>query len=157
MARDHQISLVKGIVSQTLNKNKGKRLVFAAVALLNGTAQVIQPETLHYHPLSQKLEELPTGGKTNLTAGFEKIHYLIRNEKKIGKQRILFILTDGQINAGSQAHLSPLEEAVSYYHCHLKDIETVEVVDTEHGFVKLNRAVELAHRIKARYHRYAAQ
>ena len=151
MARYQQISFVKGVINNTIAGNKGKHVAFATVGLINGSAQIIQAETRNTGQLLQKLEDFRTGGRTNLTHGFQQINYLLKENKNRGKHHELFILTDGRINTGSDKNIDPLEEAASYYRRHLKKIHVVKVIDMEKGFVKLGKAAELARKIKAGY------
>lgn len=153
MTRKKQIAYTKGLIHQTLATHQGKRIRFAAVSLLKGQAEICHPLTDQPQQLLQALDQLPTGGKTNLMAGFEQIHQLMR-KNKAGKhhQQQLYIFTDGRVNSALRPHPSPLQQAVGYYQTFLKPLHYTLVVDTESGFIKLGKAKNLADQLGSDYH-----
>jgi len=152
MARKKQISYVKGLIHQSLNQNKGKRIKFAVIALINGSASICQPLTEQSKQLFGSLDKLPTGGKTNLSAGFQEVYSLIQREKPSKKsQQQLYIFTDGRINCSNNPSQEPVKEAVKYYYTFLKPLTFTQVINTENSFIKLGKAKELAIQLKSNY------
>lgn len=152
MTRKKQIAYTKGLIHQTLATHQGKRIRFAAVSLLKGQAEICHPLTDQPQQLLRALDQLPTGGKTNLMAGFEQVHQLMRKHKADKHhQQQLYIFTDGRINSAFRSHPSPLQQAVGYYQTFLKPLHYTLVVDTESGFIKLGKAKNLADQLGSDY------
>lgn len=152
MARKKQISHAKGLISQTLETHKGKRIRFAAVSLTQGSANICHPLTDTPPALLESLEKLPTGGKTNLEAGFEQIHQLMpKNQASRQMHQQLYIFTDGRINCSNQPDKNPLTQAVHYHATFLKSLTYTQVIDTESSFIKLGKAKVLAEQLGGRY------
>lgn len=140
MVKEQQIAYIKGLVEQTLNRYKGKRLEYAAVAMTQGDAQLLSSFTVDVKALISRIAHLPAGGKTNLKAAFTLLHQLVSSHAR------LYIFTDGQLNAGGS-----FEETVSYYNNYLKKIKEATVVDHAAGFIQLGLAKKLAVSIGAKY------
>ncbi|WP_261387708.1 vWA domain-containing protein [Chitinophaga pinensis] len=146
MMKDKQIAFIKGLVAATIDRYKTRRIKYAAVALHNGTAQLLSAPTLHADELLQAIGTLKTGGKTNMQSGFALLHQLMKTNTQ--QKASLYIFTDGKINAGNTD--SPFEEAVRYYKQFLSSFKETTVVDNERGFVKLGKAGVLAEAINAK-------
>ena len=152
MARKKQISYAKGIIAKTLESYRGQSIRFAAVALVKGKAKVCHSLTQHPNALLNSLEQLPTGGKTNLVAGFQQIYQLIQGNRTSAQvQQQLYIFTDGRINCGNESQLSPTAQAIQYYRTFLKPINYTLVIDTESSFIKLGKAKNLASQLGGDY------
>jgi magnesium chelatase subunit ChlD-like protein len=145
MIKDKQIAYVKGLVEETIARYKTRRIRYAALALHNGTAQLLAAPTLSAGDLLTAIGGLKTGGKTNMQAGFALLHQLMKTN--VQQKTSLYIFTDGKINAGQTTQ--PFEEAVSYYKQYLSAIKQTTIINTESGFVKLGLAGKLAQAIKA--------
>jgi magnesium chelatase subunit ChlD-like protein len=143
MVKDQQIAYIKGLIQQTITHYKGKRLKYAAVALNHGEAQLLSPFTVDAGSLIHSITQLPSGGKTNMKAGFTLVAQLVKSKVD------LYIFTDGKINAGGT-----FNEAVSYYKTYLKQVRAT-VINNENGFVQLGLAEKLATAIGAKYIQYA--
>lgn len=149
MLQNKQIAFVKGIIEQTTNQYKNKRINYSAIALTNGTAKVLAQLTANTQELTSSINQLRTGGKTNLKAGLKLVHQLLKLNGIKSNPYYLFILTDGQFNAGESDN--PFQEAVTYYKTFLKSLLHTTIVDMERGFVKLGLAKQFAHQINSRY------
>ncbi|RVU89953.1 VWA domain-containing protein [Flavobacterium columnare] len=148
MIKDQQISFIKGMISETLLKFKNKKIWLSAVALQNGTATIILKFTQNIDYFIAQIEQLRSGGKTNLRAGFYLVKQLLKS-KNLEKETLLYIMTDGKVNEGKTQN--PFEEAVSYFKTYLKINKHTTVIDTEKGFVKLALAKKLANQMKVNY------
>jgi magnesium chelatase subunit D len=149
MLQNKQMAFVKGIIEQTTNQYKNKKIKYSAIALTNGTAKVLTQLTTDVEELTSSIKQLRTGGKTNLKAGLKLVHQLLKWNGTKNNPYHLFILTDGQINAGESDN--PFQEAVTFYKTFLKALVHTTIVDMEKGFVKLGLAQQFAYQINSRY------
>ena len=120
MGKDKQIACIKGVVEQTVDQNKHKKIKYAAVALYDDTAHLISAFTVHPHKIVEAINHLRTGGKTNMKAGFQLINKLIKVNPYSNKLYRLYIFTDGKINVGDTEN--PFQEAIYSYRNMLKSI-----------------------------------
>lgn len=139
MVKDQQIAYIKGLIQDTIAHYKGKRILYAAVALSNDDAQLLSSFTVDTEQLMQTVTLLKSGGKTNMKAGFAIVHQLIRSDAH------LYIFTDGKINVGT------FEDTVSYYNAYLKQVKSATVIDNDSGFIRLGLSQKLATAIGAKY------
>jgi magnesium chelatase subunit D len=149
MLKNKQLALVKGIIEQTANQYKNRKIHYSAIALVNGTAKILMNLTGNAVELTTSIKQLRSGGKTNMKAGLKLVHQLLKNNRTKNKSHHLFILTDGQINAGESNN--PFEEAIVFYKIFLKQLVQTTIVDMEKGFVKLGLAKQLAQQMHSRY------
>jgi magnesium chelatase subunit D len=148
MVKNQQISFIKGLISETLLKFKNKKIVLSAVALQNGTATVILKLTQNIENFIAEIQQLRSGGKTNLKAGLSLVHQLLKS-KTPQEETVFYVLTDGKINKGETEN--PFAEAVSYFKTYLRISKNTTVIDTEKGFVKLALAKKLAIEMNVNY------
>jgi magnesium chelatase subunit D len=148
MVKNQQISFIKGLISETLLKFKNKKIVLSAVALQNGTATVILKLTQNIEKFIAQIQQLRSGGKTNLKAGLSLVHQLLKS-KTPQEETVFYVLTDGKINKGETEN--PFAEAVSYFKTYLRISKNTTVIDTEKGFVKLALAKKLAIEMNVNY------
>lgn len=135
------------MIKKTIERFRHKRVHYTLIALQQGDAMAVSGLTRNTDIMFNATDTLTTGGKTNMTAGFQLIRQQLKND--LYKKSSLYIFSDGRINAGNTT--SPFEEAISYYKTFLKHIKNVHVIDSEMGFVKLGRSKELARAIGATY------
>jgi magnesium chelatase subunit D len=148
MVKNQQISFIKGLISETLHKFKNKKVLLSAVALQNGTATVILKLTQNIENFIAEIQQLRSGGKTNLKAGLSLVHQLLKS-KTPQEETVFYVLTDGKINKGETDN--PFAEAVSYFKTYLRISKNTTVIDTEKGFVKLALAKKLAIEMNVNY------
>ncbi|APT23091.1 hypothetical protein BU993_10975 [Flavobacterium columnare] len=148
MIKDQQISFIKGLISETVHKFQNKKIVLSAVALQNGTATIVLKLTQNIETFIAEIQDLRSGGKTNLKAGLQLVQQLIKS-KKTKEKTLLYIITDGKINQGKTQN--PFAEAVSYFKTYLKMNKNTTIIDTEKGFVKLALAKKLANEMSVNY------
>lgn len=148
MVQNQQISFIKGLISETLLKFKNKKILLSAVALQNGTATVILKLTQNIENFIAEIQQLRSGGKTNLKAGLSLVHQLLKS-KTPQEETVLYVLTDGKINQGETEN--PFAEAVSYFKTYLRISKNTTIIDTEKGFIKLALAKKLAAEINVNY------
>ncbi|TRX32198.1 VWA domain-containing protein [Flavobacterium sp. ZT3R18] len=148
MVKNQQISFIKGLISETLLQFKNKKIVLSAVALQNGTATVVLKLTQNIEKFIAEIQQLRSGGKTNLKAGLSLVHQLLKL-KMPQEETVFYVLTDGKINKGETEN--PFAEAVSYFKTYLRISKNTTVIDTEKGFVKLALAKKLAIEMNVNY------
>lgn len=149
MVKDKQIAFVKGIINETIQKYRGKRIMYAAVVLLNDGASVLVSPTVNAEQVVDKMNGLHSGGKTNMKDGFLKVSEIIRFLKRPKPQFYLYVFTDGKVNKGTTA--DPFQEAIDAYRTLLRPLKKTFIVDTDRGFVKLKMAARMAEQIGATY------
>lgn len=150
MASQQQMAYVKGMVEQTLKKQRFKQVRYAMIVLDEDKANIAQPFTEHPKLITQLNYSLKTRGKTNLGAAFLKAHELIRQIDK--RQLQLFTFTDGKANTGSGSS-HPFQYAVDCYRKYLGQSIRSTIIDTERGLVRLGKAKELAEKLGLKYER----
>ena len=148
MLKNRQIAYIKGLLITTLQKQLTKKISFSAIALQNGTAHYVVKLSQNADDFITSLQQLRSGGKTNLKAGLALVQPLLKS-KLPQEETQLYILTDGQINQGETEN--PFQEAVAFFKSYLKLFKNTTIVDTEKGFVRLNLAEKLASDMKVKY------
>jgi magnesium chelatase subunit D len=147
MASASQISQVKGLLAATLKESRYRQVKIALVALMQGAARLVSGFTDNKERILQLLDGLPTGGKTNLKAGFEAIDRLVLRQHEDAH---LYIFTDGRINAGGRQ--DPFAEAISFFQRQLHHLRsTTCIINTETGFSRLGMARQLATALHVNY------
>jgi magnesium chelatase subunit D len=135
---------VKGAVLSLLADAYQRRDKVGLISFRGEAAQLLLSPTASVDLAAPRLEGLPTGGRTPLSAGLEKAAEVLRRERLKEKERrpLLVLLTDGRATAGP----NPRRTARM-----LRGLEVASVVvDTEEGFVRLGMASEVADSMGAR-------
>ena len=144
MAAKKRMSAVKGAVLSLLSDAYQRRDKVGLVSFRGDGARVLLPPTASVELAARRLEELPTGGRTPLSAGLEKAAEVLQREGMREKERrpLLVLLTDGRATAGPD----PAAVAAGLRASGVASI----VVDTEEGFVRLGMAEGVAEVLGAR-------
>lgn len=145
MLKDKVIAYAKGLVEKFATEVKG-RPIYSLVSVYNDDAELIHDASSDFVGLITKLENLKTGGKTNVIPAFKKIKNLTSHTKDVSHE--LIIITDGKFNTTSD---HAFNDAVVACQTYCKSIDTIRVVDAEKGIVKLEQAKKFANKIKASY------
>ncbi|MDQ3966053.1 MAG: putative cobaltochelatase, partial [Actinomycetota bacterium] len=138
MAARKRMSAVKGAVLSLLADAYQRRDKVGLVSFRGEGARVLLPPTASVELAAPRLKELPTGGRTPLSAGLEKAAEVLARERlRDGERRpLLVLLTDGRTTAGPDPHRAATG-------LRAMGIASV-VVDTEEGYVRLAMAEEIA-------------
>jgi magnesium chelatase subunit D len=138
MAARKRMSAVKGAVLSLLNDAYQRRDKVALISFRGESARILLPPTSSVELAASRLQDLPTGGRTPLAAGFEKAAEVLERENLRDRERrpLLVLLTDGRATAGPD----PMAAATRINALGA----TSFVVDTEEGYVRLGMAGELA-------------
>ncbi|WP_274556833.1 putative cobaltochelatase [Streptomyces spiramyceticus] len=142
MAARQRMSAVKGAVLSLLLDAYQRRDKVGLVTFRGKDAELVLPPTSSVDAAAARLEILPTGGRTPLSAGLLKAHDVLRVERLRDPSRrpLLVVVTDGRATGG------PEPVALAARAARLHEIEGVAsvVVDCESGPVRLGLAGDLA-------------
>ena len=143
MAARKRMSAVKGAALSLLADAYQRRDKVGVISFKGEGAQVLLPPTSSVSLAASRLEELPTGGRTPLSAGLERAGEVLKRERLKEKERrpLLVLLTDGRATAGPDPHGA----AAGLRRLGVAAI----VVDTEEGHVRLGMAAGIANALGA--------
>ncbi len=148
MLKDQMVSYAKGLVEKYSNAAPGKKPLFSLISLFKGEAVLLEDATHNLEQLQRSLEQLKTGGKTNIVAAFKLVKGI--SSRHPSSKLELIIITDAKFNSSEK---NAFEEAVLACQTYCKGIENMTVVDAEKGRVKLGLAAKFAAKIHAKYER----
>ncbi len=155
MGARRRMTATKGAIQSLLMDCYQKRDKVAMLVFRKTGAEIVLPPTSSVEHASRRLKEVPTGGKTPLSAGLLEAHDLIkRYGKKAPETRfLLVIITDGRANH-TLSDL-PARQEIQRIARLLREIPSTDyvVLDTEDKstFLKADLAVPLATHLGARY------
>lgn len=142
MAARQRMSAVKGAVLSLLLDAYQRRDKVGLVTFRGTDALVALPPTSSVDAAAVRLESLPTGGRTPLSAGLLKAHEVLRVERlrDPARRALVVVVTDGRATGG------PEPVALAGRAARLLAAEGVAsvVVDCESGPVRLGLAGQLA-------------
>lgn len=143
MAARQRMSAVKGAVLSLLLDAYQRRDKVGLVTFRGRTADLALPPTSSVDAAASRLEQLPTGGRTPLSAGLLKAHDVLRIERLRDPSRrpLLVVVTDGRATGGGA---DPVALAARAARLHAADGTASVVVDCETGPVRLGLAGSLA-------------
>ncbi|MFI8823280.1 putative cobaltochelatase [Streptomyces sp. NPDC053431] len=143
MAARQRMSAVKGAVLSLLLDAYQRRDKVGLVTFRGRDAEVALPPTSSVDAAAARLEQLPTGGRTPLSAGLLKAHDVLRVERLRDPSRrpLLVVVTDGRATGGGA---DPVALAARAARLHAADGTAAVVVDCETGPVRLGLAGSLA-------------
>ncbi|MFG2331405.1 putative cobaltochelatase [Streptomyces sp. NPDC048604] len=143
MAARQRMSAVKGAVLSLLLDAYQRRDKVGLVTFRGRGAEVALPPTSSVDAAATRLEQLPTGGRTPLSAGLLKAHDVLRVERLRDPLRrpLLVVVTDGRATGGGA---DPVALAARAARLHAAEGTACVVVDCETGPVRLGLAGTLA-------------
>ncbi len=143
MAARRRMGAVKGAVLSLLLDAYQRRDKVGLVTFRGRGAELALPPTSSVDAAAARLEELPTGGRTPLSAGLLRAHDVLRVERLRDPSRraLLVVVTDGRATGGGP---DPLALAARAARLHAADGTASVVVDCEAGPVRLGLAGNLA-------------
>jgi len=138
MAARKRMTAVKGAVLSLLLDAYQRRDRVGLITFRGSTAELVLPPTGAVETARVRLEALPTGGRTPLTAGLRRAQRVIATERLRDPHRrpLLIVVTDGRHTSGADPAGTGLELARS-------GVRSV-VVDCESGPVRLGMSGRLA-------------
>ncbi|MFD5327900.1 putative cobaltochelatase [Streptomyces sp. NPDC127092] len=143
MAARQRMGAVKGAVLSLLLDAYQRRDKVGLVTFRGRAAEVALPPTSSVDAAAARLEQLPTGGRTPLSAGLLKAHDVLRVERLRDPSRrpLLVVVTDGRATGGGP---DPVGLAARAARLHASEGTAAVVVDCEAGPVRLGLAGNLA-------------
>ncbi|MEK0100842.1 putative cobaltochelatase, partial [Streptomyces sp. A475] len=142
MAARQRMSAVKGAVLSLLLDAYQRRDKVGLVTFRGSSADVALPPTSSVDAAAVRLESLPTGGRTPLSAGLLKAHEVLRVERLRDPARrpLVVVVTDGRATGGPE----PVALAGRAARLLAAEGTASVVVDCESGPVRLGLAGRLA-------------
>ncbi|MDI6781987.1 MAG: VWA domain-containing protein [bacterium] len=153
MGANQRMAATKGAILSLLIDAYQKRDKVGLVAFKNNRAELLLPPTSSVEMAKIRLQELPTGGKTPLSAGLSKGYEVLMQERTrdANSYPLLVLLTDGKANVGLDNNKPPREEVKEIAEqIKLSGMNSL-VIDTEAGFVSFGLAKEVAESMGAKY------
>ncbi|MGW5421527.1 putative cobaltochelatase [Streptomyces sp. NPDC003943] len=143
MAARQRMGAVKGAVLSLLLDAYQRRDKVGLVTFRGKGAELALPPTSSVDAAAARLEQLPTGGRTPLSAGLLKAHDVLRVERlrDASRRPLLVVVTDGRATGGGA---DPVGLAARAARLHAADGTAAVVVDCESGPVRLGLAGNLA-------------
>lgn len=151
MAAWRRMRETKAAVLSLLVQAYQRRDRVALLAFHDRTTEVVLPPTRGLRAARQALERLPVGGTTPLAHGLASARRLIRRERRRQPQQPIWtiILTDGRANVGLNGDGTAWQDALTQARFLVSCDTDCLVVDTETGWPRFGRAVELARALGA--------
>ncbi len=146
---------VKGAIMSLLMDCYQKRDKVAMIVFRKDRAETVLPVTSSVELAKYRLKEIPTGGKTPLSAGLLAAYNLIRRWrlKEPSSRFLLFILTDGKANVSISG--KPIFEELQMISNTLRELAFTDIVviDTEKktNIIKMDLALRLANLLNSDY------
>ncbi|MET8035749.1 putative cobaltochelatase [Streptomyces sp. NPDC005345] len=142
MAARQRMSAVKGAVLSLLLDAYQRRDKVGLVTFRGSAAEVALPPTSSVDAAAVRLESLPTGGRTPLSAGLLRAHEVLRVERLRNSARrpLVVVVTDGRATGGPE----PVATAGRAARLFAAEGVASVVVDCESGPVRLGLAGQLA-------------
>ena len=139
MAARQRMGAVKGAVLSLLTDAYQRRDKVALVTFRGADAELVLPPTSSVEAAAARLEQLPTGGRTPLSAGLLRAAEVLRVEavRDPSRRALVVIVTDGRHTSGPAPELAAAHLARSG--------AAFVVVDCESGPVRLDLAAALGH------------
>ncbi|MEW6102231.1 MAG: putative cobaltochelatase [bacterium] len=154
MGASQRMSAAKGAILSLLTDSYQKRDRVSMVSFKQDRAEVLLPLTNSVELASQKLSELPTGGRTPLSSGLQLGFEIIKQELRKNKRlaTLMVLVSDGKANVSIEKGGKPFEEAKAIAY-RIKEARVKSlVIDTERGFVRLGRLQELSLALGGKYY-----
>ncbi len=144
MAARQRMSAVKGAVLSLLTDAYQRRDKVALISFRGATAELVLPPTSSVDAAATRLTELPTGGRTPLSAALLRAAEVLRVEavRDPARRALVVVVTDGRHTSGASPELAAAHLARSGAAC--------VVVDCESGPVRLGLASLLGEQLGGR-------
>ena len=100
MAVQKRISIAKGIAKKLVENGYIKKSKIALIIARGNQSKILVPPTKNYWEVFEKIESVPTGGRTPLSSALHNLWLLARRERMKDKSVKVraFLITDGKAN-----------------------------------------------------------
>lgn len=142
---------VKGAILSLLKDAYQKRDEIGMIVFRKDTAEEILPMTKSVLNAYNKLEEIPTGGRTPLVHGLIKGYDMLKSFITRDCHPVMIILTDGRNNVSFTQGVKPLDEMISTARSLADTGIRFVVIDTEVGSLKFGLAMDLCKNLNGTY------
>jgi len=152
MAALKRMELVKGTAIALLDDVYQRRDNVAVITFRGEEAELTVSPTRNIAIVEEKLAELPTGGRTPLSAALRMVAQVTTSESAIRcGEPIIILLCDGKANVSMFPDVDPWQETLATAReLALKEMPFI-VINTEVGRLRFNRSKELAEALQADY------
>ena len=152
MGAEQRMTAVKGAISSILTDAYQKRDRVSLVVFRGKDAETVVPPTNSIVLAKEKMDGIPTGGRTPLAAGLENGHSIIVREltKDHKIKPLMVVISDGRGNV-SNGSGDPKADTANIAGIVAEYDYPVLVIDSEVGFLKLGLAQRLADEMHAKY------
>jgi magnesium chelatase subunit D len=152
MGAQRRMVAVKGAIMSLLLDAYQRRDRVGLISFRGTRAELLLPPTNSVDLAKIHLQDMPTGGRTPLSAGLFKALEIIETERIKDRDvlPLLVLLSDGRGNV-ALGHDSPLDEAYAGAGIIGEEKIPSVVVDTESGFLKLGMVQPVAEAMGAQY------
>ena len=152
MGAQRRMVAVKGAIMSLLMDAYQRRDRVGMISFRGTSASLVLPPTNSVDLAQIHLQEMPTGGRTPLSAGLFKALEVIETERIKDRDvlPLLVLLSDGRGNV-ALGQDSPLDEAYAAAGIIGDDKVPSVVVDTESGFIRLGMVQPVAEAMGAQY------
>jgi len=152
MGAQRRMVAVKGAIMSLLLDAYQRRDRVGLISFRGTRAELLLPPTNSVDLAKVHLQNMPTGGRTPLSAGLFKALEIIETERIKDRDvlPLLVLLSDGRGNV-ALGHDSPLDEAYAGAGIIGEEKIPSVVVDTESGFLKLGMVQPVAEAMGAQY------
>ncbi len=152
MGAQRRMVAVKGAIMSLLLDAYQRRDRVGLISFRGTKAELLLPPTNSVDLAQVHLQDLPTGGRTPLSAGLFKVLEVIETERIKDRDvlPLVVLLSDGRGNV-AQGPDSPLDEASAAAGIIGDDKIPSVVVDTESGFIRLGMIQPIATAMGAQY------
>lgn len=157
MGANQRMESAKGAVLSLLMDSYQKRDKIGMIAFKGKEAEIILPPCTSVDLALGRLRELPTGGKTPLSAGLSRGLQLLQGElRKDEESKLMMVLiSDGRANEGMggkiKDELMAISERIKHLGIHTIVIDS-EVVDSSFLDMRLGYCHQIADQCQGKYH-----
>jgi magnesium chelatase subunit D len=144
---------VKSAILSLLVDAYQKRDRVGLVAFRGKGADVLLPPTSSVELAQNRLQELPTGGRTPLAGGLTTALHLIVQEKSRNRDALpfLILISDGKANVAPAEGMAPLDAAIGAAGRIREAGIPSLVIDSESGFLEFGLARRISEEMGGRY------
>jgi magnesium chelatase subunit D len=152
MAALKRMELVKGTIMNLLDDAYQRRDKVAVISFRGEKATVLLRPTRSVEVAQRQLKDLPTGGRTPLAHALGLARELLEDSNKNkGFAPLLIVLTDGKANVPVARGSDSWQDSLSAARHLLELAVPTLVIDTESGYLRFAKALELANVLNAEY------